>query len=82
MISPNTFADPKFNRSNVFEKDWLNLDQVNFILEYFAFGVYWPYNLNMSEKNVGLANNFHAMNFTLNKYALLTGCYLALRNDV
>ena len=33
LISPNTFADPPSNKSNVFERNWSNSDQENFVLD-------------------------------------------------
>ena len=35
LISPNTLADPPSNKSNVFERNWSNFDQENFLLDYF-----------------------------------------------
>ena len=69
MVSPNTFANPPSNKSNVFERDWSKFDQENFILDY--FDIDWSNLLNLNEKNVDLStNNFlNAMNSLLNKYA-------------
>ena len=69
MVSPNTFANPPSNKSNVFERDWSKFDQENFILDY--FDIDWSNLLNLNEKNVDLTtNNFlNAMNSLLNKYA-------------
>ena len=49
LISPNTFADPRSNKSNVFERGWSNFDQGNFVLDYFDTD--WPYILKLNEKN-------------------------------
>ena len=69
MVSPNTFANPPSNKSDVFEKDWSKFDQENFILDYLDTD--WSNLLNLNEKNVDLSiNNFlNAMNSLLNKYA-------------
>ena len=69
LLSPNTFANPPSNKSNVFEKHWSKFDQENFILDYFDTD--WSNLLNLNEKNVDLStNNFlNAMNSLLNKYA-------------
>ena len=69
LVSPNTFANPPSNKSNVFERDWSKFDQENFILDYFDIDL--SNLLNLNEKNVDLTtNNFlNAMNSLLNKYA-------------
>ena len=36
MIVPSVFANPPSNRSNIYERDWSNFDQVNFVLDYFS----------------------------------------------
>ena len=48
LISPNTFADPPSNESNVSERDWSNSDQENFVLDY--FDIDWPNILKLDEK--------------------------------
>ena len=67
LVSPNTFANRPSNKSNVFERDWLKVDQQNFILDY----IDWSNLLNLNEKNVDLTtNNFlNVMNSLLNKHA-------------
>ena len=35
LISPNEFADPPSNKSNVFERDWSNFEPENIVLDYF-----------------------------------------------
>ena len=68
LVSPNTFANPPSNKSNVFERDWSKFDQENFILDY--FDIDWSNLLNLNEKNVDLKTNFlNAMNSLLDKYA-------------
>ena len=69
LVSPNTFANPPSNKSNVFERDWSKFDQENFILDY--FDIDWSNLLNLNEKNVDVTtNNFlNAMNSLRNKYA-------------
>ena len=36
MIVPNAFANLPSNRSNIYERDWSNLHQFNFVLDYFS----------------------------------------------
>ena len=48
LISPNTFADPPSNKSNVFGRDWLNFDQENFVLD--CFDIDWPNILKLDDK--------------------------------
>ena len=55
LISPNTFADPPSNKSNVFERDWSNFEQTNFVLDYFHID--WLAILKHDEKNVNSATN-------------------------
>ena len=50
LISPNTFADPPSNKSNVFEGEWSNFDQENFVLDY--FDIDWPNILKHVENNI------------------------------
>ena len=71
LISPNTFADPPSNKSNVFERDWSNFEQTNFVLDYFHID--WLAILKHDEKNVNSAtNNFlDTINSALNKHAQL-----------
>ena len=71
---PQFLTDPPNNKSNVFERDWWNFDQENFVLDYFDTD--WPNILklnSMKKKNVNLAaNNFlDAINSVLNKYVPL-----------
>ena len=69
LISPNTFANLPSNVSNVFERDWSNFHQENFILDY--FDIDWSNLLNLNEKNLDLIliNSLNAMTYFLNKYA-------------
>ena len=55
LISPNTFANPPSNKSNVFEKDWPKFDQENLILDYFDTD--WSNLSNLNEKKRWLNNN-------------------------
>ena len=36
LIVPNIFSNPPSNKSNIYERDWSNFDQENFILDYFS----------------------------------------------
>ena len=55
LISPNTFADPPSNKSNVFERDWSNFDQEKIVLDY--FDIYSLHILKLDEKNLNSATN-------------------------
>ena len=70
LISPNTFADSPSNKSNVFEGEWSNFDQENFVLDY--FDIDWPNILKHVENNIkSVTNNLlDTINSVLNKYAL------------
>ena len=70
LISPNTFADPPSNKFNVFEGEWSNFDQENFVLDY--FDIDWPNILKHVENNIkSVTNNLlDTINSVLNKYAL------------
>ena len=35
LIVPNIFSNPPSNKSNIYEKDWSNFDQEDFILDFF-----------------------------------------------
>ena len=71
VISPNTFADPLSNKSNVFERGWSNFDQENFVLYY--FDIYRPNIVKLDKTNVNSATNnlLDTMNSVLNKDAPL-----------
>ena len=47
LIYPNIFAYPPSNKSNVFERNWSNFDQENFVLDY--FDIDWPNILKIGE---------------------------------
>ena len=47
IIVPNLFPNPPSNRISVYERDWSNFDQVNFILDYFS--IYWNDGLKVNE---------------------------------
>ena len=49
MIVPNVFANPSSNRSSIYERDWSNFDQVNFVLDYFFID--WNDALKINEEN-------------------------------
>ena len=70
LISPNTFADLPSNKFNVFEGEWSNFDQENFVLDY--FDIDWPNILKHVENNIkSVTNNLlDTINSVLNKYAL------------
>ena len=56
IILPNIFSNPPSNKSNIYERDWCNFVQENFILDYFS--VDWNSLIN-NDKDVNLSfNNF------------------------
>ena len=50
MIVPNVFSNPPSSKANIFERDWSNVDQENFILDYFSID--WDAALKLDEQNV------------------------------
>ena len=57
MIVPNVFANPPSNRSNIYERDWSNFDQVHFVLDYFSID--WDDTLKISDENIDYQNHRH-----------------------
>ena len=56
IILPKIFSNPPSNKSNIYERDWSNFVQENFILDYFF--VDWNSLIN-NDKDVNLSfNNF------------------------
>ena len=51
IILPNIFSNPPSNKSNIYERDWSNFVQENFILDYFS--VDWNSLIN-KDKDVNL----------------------------
>ena len=49
-IVPIVFANPPSNRSNTYERDWSNFDQVSFVLDYFSID--WDDTLKINEENI------------------------------
>ena len=50
LIVPKIFSNPPSNKSNIYERDWSNFDQENFILDYFS--VDWNETLKIEEQNI------------------------------
>ena len=50
LIVPNIFSNPPCNKSNIYERDWSNFDQENFILDYFSID--WNEMLKIEEQNI------------------------------
>ena len=50
LIVPNIFSNPPSNKSNIYERDWSNFDQENFILDYFSID--WNETLKIEEQNI------------------------------
>ena len=44
------FSSPLSNKSNIYERDWSNFDQENFILDYFSID--WKEMLKIEEQNI------------------------------
>ena len=75
MIVPNVFSNPSpppLNKGNLFERDWSNFDQKNFILDYFYID--WDVTLKLDEENI----NFSTESF-LNKINSLLSNYDPLK---
>ena len=71
MIVPNVFSNPPSNKANIFERDWSNFDQENFILDYFSID--WNVALKLDEQNVNYltASFLNKINSLLRNYASL-----------
>ena len=69
MIVPNVFANPPSNRFNIYERDWSNFDQVNFVLDYFSID--WDDTLKISDENIDYSTEAF-----LNKINNLVDCYV------
>ena len=50
LIVPSIFSNPLSNKSNIYERDWSNFDQENFILDYFSID--WNETLKIEEQNI------------------------------
>ena len=50
LIVSNIFSNPPSNKSNIYERDWSNFDQENFILDYFSID--WNETLKIEEQNI------------------------------
>ena len=50
LIVPNIFSEPPSNKSSIYERDWSNFDQENFILDYFSID--WNETLKIEEQNI------------------------------
>ena len=51
MIAPNVFANCPSNKSNIYEREWSNIDQVNFVLDrYASFKKIGKYKLELKTK--------------------------------
>ena len=74
MIVPNVFSNPPSNKANIFERDWSNFDQENFILDYFSID--WDVALKLDEQNV----NYSTESF-LNKINSLLSNYVPLKKS-
>ena len=50
LIVANIFFHPPSHKSNIYERDWSNFDQENFILDYFSID--WNERLKIEEQNI------------------------------
>ena len=50
MIAPNVFGNPPSNRSNIYERDWSNFNQVNFVPKYLSID--WDDTFKTIEENI------------------------------
>ena len=71
MIVPNVFYNPPSNKANIFERDWSNLYQEDFILDYFSID--WNIALKLDEQNVDYSTEsfLNKINSLLSNYAPL-----------
>ena len=70
IILPNVFSNPPSNKSNIYERDWSNFVQENFILDYFS--VDWNSLINNDKDvNISFNNFFKRINAILDKHAPL-----------
>ena len=73
-IVPNVFSNPplpQINKANIFERDWSNIDQENFILDYFSTN--WDIALKIDKQNVNYSTEsfLNKINSLLSNYAPL-----------
>ena len=70
IILPNIFSNPPSNKSNIYERDWSNFLQENYILDYFF--VDWNSLINNNKDvNLSFNNFFKRINAILDNYAPL-----------
>ena len=50
LIVPNIFSNSPSNKFNIYERDWANFDQENFILDYFSIN--WNETLKTEKQNI------------------------------
>ena len=50
LIVPNMFSNPPSNKFNIYDRDWSNFDQENFIIGYFS--VDWNEMLKIEEQDI------------------------------
>ena len=76
MIVPNVFSNPPSNKANIFERDWSNFDQENFILDYFSID--WDVALKLDEQNVNYSTEsfLNKINSLLSNYTPLKKIYM------
>ena len=69
LIVPNIFSNPPSNKSNIYERDWSNFDQENFILDHFSMD--WNETLKIEELNIDYSNEIflNKINKLLDKFA-------------
>ena len=69
MIVPNVFCNPPSNKDNIFERDWSNFDQENFIPDYFCID--WNVALKLDEQNIdySIESFLNKTNSLLSNYA-------------
>ena len=68
-IIADIFSNTPFPKSNIFERDWSNFDQQNFVLDFFSID--WKQNLNLENKDINesFTSFLDTMNQNLNRYA-------------
>ena len=68
-IIADIFSNTPFPKSNIFERDWSNFDQQNFVLDFFSID--WKLNLNLENKDINesFTSFLDTMNQILDRYA-------------
>ena len=71
LIVPHIFSDPPSHKSNIYERDWSNFNQEDFIMDYFAID--WPNILHLQNRDVNqsLESFLNSINTIMEEHAPL-----------